>query len=223
MAADGTASDPLEFVPLPGSGPTRVPGVWPQWIGAIAGVAPLQRAPGVKVRANCRGVGFAEIRELRLLPARDEDLISTSLTSPRERHLFRPGEAMPLVWMVRSFLPAPVVLAATLRLESPYGQTPAEQPLRAALPPGGQVAVPATNRRCEGRSPTGGETIAVRSSAGWQAEIFIPWSKPAGSLVGLDLAIDDDDSGKGRKSQIVWHGTSQNYQDPSVYGRFAWP
>jgi hypothetical protein len=37
------------------------------------------------------------------------------------------------------------------------------------------------------------------------------------------VAVDDDDSGGGRKSQMVWHGTSQNFQDPSAYGRFAWP
>jgi hypothetical protein len=78
-------------------------------------------------------------------------------------------------------------------------------------------------RRCEARFAPGTEAIAVRTAAGWQAEITVPLARTPGSLLGIDLAVDDDDAGTGRKSQLVWHGTSQNFQDPSAYACFAWP
>lgn len=71
-----------------------------------------------------------------------------------------------------------------------------------------------------GRTVPGTRGLAWRTAAGWQAELLVPFAGvKEGLLLGVDLAVDDDDSGAGRKSQIVWHGTSQNYQDPSAYGR----
>ncbi|MCK5804238.1 MAG: endo-1,4-beta-xylanase [Lentisphaeria bacterium] len=72
----------------------------------------------------------------------------------------------------------------------------------------------------QGRPAPGSSAIAVATPEGWIAEFLIPVDLPAGRTIGLDVALDDDDTGKGRKSQIVWHGTSQNFQDPSAYGRF---
>jgi len=33
-------------------------------------------------------------------------------------------------------------------------------------------------------------------------------------VIGLDIAINDDDDGNGRDSQVVWQGTAKNDQVP---------
>ncbi|OGV70214.1 MAG: hypothetical protein A3K19_16550 [Lentisphaerae bacterium RIFOXYB12_FULL_65_16] len=77
----------------------------------------------------------------------------------------------------------------------------------------------ATETRLDGRVPPGATAVARKTAAGWGAEFLIPVSGlTSGRQLGFDLAIDDDDTGQGRKTQIVWHGTRENYQDPSAYG-----
>ena len=39
-----------------------------------------------------------------------------------------------------------------------------------------------------------------------------------GTVFGFDIAIDDADTGK-RKSQIVWRGGKNNYQDAGSFGK----
>ncbi len=34
------------------------------------------------------------------------------------------------------------------------------------------------------------------------------------AVIGLDIAINDDDDGNGRDSQVVWQGTAKNDQEP---------
>jgi len=73
--------------------------------------------------------------------------------------------------------------------------------------------------KLEGRVPEGTQ-VAVRAGAGgWQAEFLIPVDWAGRQTLGLDLALDDDDTGKGRKAQIIWQGTGDNFQNPSLYGR----
>ena len=88
-----------------------------------------------------------------------------------------------------------------------------------------QIFLPApegkTASEVKGRMPEGAKAMAWRTAKGWAAELLIPVpGLNPGRELGFDIAIDDDDTGNGRKSQIVWHGTSRNFQDPSAYGRF---
>lgn len=82
----------------------------------------------------------------------------------------------------------------------------------------------AVEGRLEGRVPPGAKATAVKTADGWRAEFLVPALGLAkGQQIGLDVAVDDDDTGRGRKSQIVLHGTRENFQDPSNYGRFIVP
>ena len=141
LAADGRETAAIRFASIPERSPARVPGKWPQWIGDIAGIAPMVLSSGMRLQADCSGVPYAEVREVRILRARDEDLIATTLGCQRPGKLFRLGEAMPLQWTVRSFLPDPVSLVGKLKLESPYGDVLAEQELAVEVPAGGKVVV----------------------------------------------------------------------------------
>jgi len=87
------------------------------------------------------------------------------------------------------------------------------------------IRAPAENggpvRRVEGDAPPETAACAVRTPHGWRVEILIPVADlKAGRQIGFDLAVDDDDTGGGRKTQMVWHGTADNFQDPSRYARF---
>ncbi|NBD23252.1 sugar-binding protein [Paenibacillus glycinis] len=60
-------------------------------------------------------------------------------------------------------------------------------------------------------------------SGGFTAELAIPWSSlgvtpSAGTVIGLDIANNDDDNGSARDSQLIWNGTANDYLDTSVFG-----
>ncbi|MDX9981974.1 MAG: sugar-binding protein, partial [Lentisphaeria bacterium] len=79
---------------------------------------------------------------------------------------------------------------------------------------------PGTAPALEGRFPEGARAVARPADNGWQAEFLIPVDWQGRQAIGLDVAVDDDDTGGGRKVQIVWHGSGDNFQNPSHYGRF---
>jgi hypothetical protein len=64
-------------------------------------------------------------------------------------------------------------------------------------------------------------------SGGYTLEVAIPWSQlgitaPAnGTTLGFDLAYDDDDDGGTRDAQAVWHGTGDNFQNTSAFGKLV--
>jgi chitodextrinase len=60
-------------------------------------------------------------------------------------------------------------------------------------------------------------------TGGFSAELAIPWSNlgitPSSStIIGLDIANNDDDDGGTRDSQTIWNGTSTDWQDTSSFG-----
>ncbi len=82
-----------------------------------------------------------------------------------------------------------------------------------------------------GSAPEGTHFAARRTKTGYTVEGFVPFSgfpkfaPKAGSVLGFDVAADDADNVDApkptRKSQLVWHGTANNFQDPSRYGRLV--
>lgn len=58
---------------------------------------------------------------------------------------------------------------------------------------------------------------------GYSVEVAIPWSNlgispQTGTYIGFDVAIDDDDNGGSRDSQLAWKGTAGNWQNASAWG-----
>ncbi|WP_438446362.1 sugar-binding protein [Gorillibacterium sp. sgz5001074] len=58
---------------------------------------------------------------------------------------------------------------------------------------------------------------------GYSIELAIPWVSlgltPAeGMLIGFDVAVNDEDTGNGRDSQIMWAGTGDNWSNTSSFG-----
>ena len=75
----------------------------------------------------------------------------------------------------------------------------------------------------QGRT-TGIEFAVGRREVGYRVEIKFPWStlgtKPsAGTKIGLDVHVNDDDDGGDRDSKLTWRGKEDNaWQTPSVFG-----
>lgn len=60
-------------------------------------------------------------------------------------------------------------------------------------------------------------------TGGYTVEVAIPWSNlginpNAGTYIGFDISVDDDDDGGNRDSQLAWKGTANNWQDASAWG-----
>jgi chitodextrinase len=60
-------------------------------------------------------------------------------------------------------------------------------------------------------------------SGGYTVELAIPWSKLgvtpiANMTTGFDIGVNDDDNGSARDAQMMWNGTSNNYQNTSAFG-----
>ncbi|MDB5257281.1 MAG: Ig domain protein group 2 domain protein [Chitinophagaceae bacterium] len=58
---------------------------------------------------------------------------------------------------------------------------------------------------------------------GYSVEVAIPWSNlgispQTGLYLGFDVAVDDDDNGGTRDSQLAWKGTIDDWQNASVWG-----
>jgi hypothetical protein len=58
---------------------------------------------------------------------------------------------------------------------------------------------------------------------GYSVEVAVPWSNlgvspNTGTYMGFDIAVDDDDNGGNRDSQLAWKGTADDYQNSSLWG-----
>jgi hypothetical protein len=61
---------------------------------------------------------------------------------------------------------------------------------------------------------------------GYAVELAIPWlnlgiTPAAGTTIGFDIAVNDDDNGGMREGQLVWSGTENNYKNTFGYGELA--
>jgi len=67
----------------------------------------------------------------------------------------------------------------------------------------------------------------TRTNKGYSLETAIPWStlgvKPiAGKSIGIDVQVNDDDSGNDRDGKLSWHSKNNNsWKDPSNFGRLV--
>ena len=65
----------------------------------------------------------------------------------------------------------------------------------------------------------------TRTDNGYTLETAIPWKtlgvRPiAGKIIGIDIQINDDDSGKGRDGKLAWHSKNDNaWSNPQNFGR----
>ncbi len=145
----GRERDSVEFVPEPGGTPVKTSKKWPVYIGTIVGRTPLVLKPGFRLRVTAKS-HWAEVREIRILPAATGDLISFRLTTPRKWKLFRVGEDMPLVWEATSFHDQPVGLRGRLVLERGSGEIVSTLEPEITLAPRGrsrmEMTLPATAR-----------------------------------------------------------------------------
>lgn len=58
---------------------------------------------------------------------------------------------------------------------------------------------------------------------GYSVEVAVPWSNlgispNTGTYMGFDIAVDDDDNGGNRDSQLAWKGTADDFQNASLWG-----
>jgi len=81
-------------------------------------------------------------------------------------------------------------------------------------------------------SPRRGRSLGIkqtmtRTDRGYTLETSIPWStlgvRPvAGKDIGIDVQINDDDSGRGRDGKLAWHAKSdQSWKNPQSFGRLV--
>ena len=81
-------------------------------------------------------------------------------------------------------------------------------------------------------SPRRGRSLGIkqtmtRTDRGYTLETSIPWStlgvRPvAGKNIGIDIQINDDDSGRGRDGKLAWHAKSdQSWKNPQMFGKLV--
>jgi hypothetical protein len=81
-----------------------------------------------------------------------------------------------------------------------------------------------TMDRFEHGNLNGVEFAMVTTEKGYRTEIKFPWStlgtKPsAGTKIGLDVHVNDDDDGGDRDSKLTWYGKEDNaWQTPQAFG-----
>ena len=79
-------------------------------------------------------------------------------------------------------------------------------------------------------SPRRGRSLGIkqtmtRTDRGYTLETSIPWStlgvKPiAGKTIGIDIMINDDDSGRGRDGKLAWHAKNDlSWKNPQSFGQ----
>lgn len=67
----------------------------------------------------------------------------------------------------------------------------------------------------------------TRTNQGYTLETSIPWAtlgvRPiAGKNIGIDVQINDDDSGRGRDGKLAWHAkNNQSWKNPQSFGRLV--
>jgi len=67
----------------------------------------------------------------------------------------------------------------------------------------------------------------TRTNGGYSLETAIPWTtlgvKPvAGKAIGIDVQVNDDDSGRDRDGKLAWHAKSNNsWTNPKSFGRLV--
>lgn len=75
------------------------------------------------------------------------------------------------------------------------------------------------------RSNLGIRQTMIRTDQGYTLETSIPWRtlgvRPiAGQTIGIDVQINDDDSGRGRDGKLAWHSKNDNaWKNPQNFGR----
>jgi hypothetical protein len=138
VAADGAEGEPLAFRAKPGMTPVKTSEQWPHYVGDIVGTSALKLAAGARFRVTT-GVSWSEVREVRLLPAREEDYLDVSLSCDQPWDLFRLGESVRVTWRVSSRLGEPVSVSADAALETPYGETVQKREVALAVPAGGSA------------------------------------------------------------------------------------
>jgi len=88
------------------------------------------------------------------------------------------------------------------------------------------------NVNLSNNSPRRGRSLGIkqtmtRTDRGYTLETSIPWTtlgvRPvAGKNIGIDVQINDDDSGKGRDGKLAWHAKSdQSWKNPQSFGRLV--
>ncbi len=77
------------------------------------------------------------------------------------------------------------------------------------------------------RGRLGIKQTMTRSDRGYTLETSIPWStlgvRPkAGQAIGIDIQINDDDSGNGRDGKLAWHAKNDSsWKNPQTFGRLV--
>lgn len=88
------------------------------------------------------------------------------------------------------------------------------------------------NVNLSNNSPRRGRSLGIkqtmtRTDRGYTLETSIPWItlgvRPvAGKNIGIDVQINDDDSGRGRDGKLAWHAKSdQSWNNPQSFGRLV--
>ena len=77
------------------------------------------------------------------------------------------------------------------------------------------------------RRTLGIKQTMTRTNKGYTLETSIPWStlgvRPvAGKAIGIDIQINDDDSGKGRDGKLAWHAKNdKSWKNPRNFGKLV--
>ncbi|MBN1863531.1 MAG: hypothetical protein JW808_01385 [Victivallales bacterium] len=182
---DGSEESALTFDVKPGEPPQRTPGKWPHHMGKIEGLQAVTLAGGQRVFATSRRQ-WSEVREIRILPAREEDLLSLSLATPRQWHTYRLGERMKVQIGVNSFLPEPTTLAGRLILLWHDNTEIASQDVRIDVPAKGEAKV-----EVEFQAPLNGMYIATFKTE-WRNHVYS--DELALSVVSVTSAVDLPDN-----------------------------
>jgi hypothetical protein len=77
------------------------------------------------------------------------------------------------------------------------------------------------------RRTLGIKQTMTRTNKGYTLETSIPWTTlgvqpKAGKAIGIDIQINDDDSGKGRDGKLAWHAKNDlSWKNPRNFGRLV--
>lgn len=83
------------------------------------------------------------------------------------------------------------------------------------------------SRNSPRKNNLGIQQTMTRSNNGYTLETAIPWTtlgvKPiAGKTIGIDVQVNDDDSGRDRDGKLAWHAKNNtSWEDPRNFGRLV--